>query len=860
MPINVGKDTNVIVFFGDGAIEMFAPLVERWSQILLPGQWRGFQFYLVGSKAPDSVTLARLDTNLVNDKNTEFYIFTEENPPTGDDFYNAIGDKIGATDRVRFQLICDSAGKDLDYEWAAGMIGAAGDIGSLTFEYTYYLVIGRNREPAERDGMLRLVNAKKGTTILIGEENSHGGRVSPEIRLNAIILGVLFHSIGELALQRDTVYSFGYSALNANGSELKRMRERTVCRALIDIFANPITSPAELNQTLQILPEEVSSIMEIRSWLENYTRQHLKKPAASAMKNAWITIRFDSEMSPNDAVRRMRRFVDLNYTAEQAIREEAKELAWRTENAVRERLRRSILTAFLSEKVMEEIAEAFHKLSKIEVLLHGCTYPPKTLKQRLGAGREEYLAECKKAVWKSIEAYMVEKNISIYASEMEACYRKLKDWLQRAQDNNGYDQSGAAVRLLQEVQNELNSNDAGDLLRLENKYDDYAEALGRLNLNLGDLTRNVDRVFYQKDGTLTESEWRSFISEAGLNVEIKMPPEFRGEFFHVLNAELSTQKEREDFFDQYLYMGTRMYYSLKTSSTSGISYYLADQRLTDHWFSEKEHIYKARTDNAENLTVYLIGNLSPQECLSDESAYFKGNRRKTDPAHRLFSSETFGSQEKKRHELPRTPRHVLFGGDRSGSAPAPGSENNPVAAEKTERQVQIMLKPDDRNEYRLYWDWNGNDQTAMVEIRQYGEKVGKTAVIPVQQFKENGNNMNVTYSIMAGKPIPAGMLSVTIRDQNMKVLMEDIEVPGRREIVRFRVNGNGLELKPFNRSAVEKLVLRTTDLDGTITYFPLYPALEGEQWIYRGMKITDGAVVEDPTQANGEIIPIDMGK
>ena len=79
-------------------------------------------------------------------------------------------------------------------------------------------------------------------------------------------------------------------------------------------------------------------------------------------------------------------------------------------------------------------------------------------------------------------------------------------------------------------------------------------------------------------------------------------------------------------------------------------------------------------------------------------------------------------------------------------------------------------------------------------------------------------------------------------------------------MVRYRLDGRGLELRPGNKKLVEKLVLRTTDTDGTLTYYPLYPSMDETPWIYRGLTISDGKIMEDPTMAEGKIIPVDMGK
>lgn len=172
----------------------------------------------------------------------------------------------------------------------------------------------------------------------------------------------------------------------------------------------------------------------------------------------------------------------------------------------------------------------------------------------------------------------------------------------------------------------------------------------------------------------------------------------------------------------------------------------------------------------------------------------------------------------------------------------------------------VRLEPDERNEYRLYWKWNGNDPTAMVELFQEGEKVGKVSVIPVRRFKENGDNMNVTEDIMGGRPIPVGMLTVTIRDDNRSVYVEGAEVTGRREVVRYKLNNQSLSLKPDTRSTVAKLTLRTTDTDGTYTFYPLYPAEEGEEpWRYEGLQLSDGKIVTDPSLNAGQIFAIKVG-
>ena len=87
------KDTNVIVLFGDSAVNGFPELVRCWSQMLSAVQWDGFQFILVGSESPKQEELDKLDRALVNDRNTLFFTYEDKTPGTSS-FHSIIFDKI----------------------------------------------------------------------------------------------------------------------------------------------------------------------------------------------------------------------------------------------------------------------------------------------------------------------------------------------------------------------------------------------------------------------------------------------------------------------------------------------------------------------------------------------------------------------------------------------------------------------------------------------------------------------------------------------------------------------------------------------------------------------------------------------
>ena len=79
---------------------------------------------------------------------------------------------------------------------------------------------------------------------------------------------------------------------------------------------------------------------------------------------------------------------------------------------------------------------------------------------------------------------------------------------------------------------------------------------------------------------------------------------------------------------------------------------------------------------------------------------------------------------------------------------------------------------------------------------------------------------------------------------------------GRRDVIRYKVNNARLQLQPEKRGIMDKVVLRTTETNGNQIFFPLYSG-EGEKpWLFEGLTLSDGCIVEDPTQETGLVFPV----
>ena len=866
------KGTHVIVLYGSGATSRFSDLISRWSKMISASQWRTFQFVLVSQDWPE----LELDENaraLVNNQNTVFFHINEDQAPDANSYYDLIIDKVDVGD-VCLHLVVDAGEKELSYDWLRTFVQSAMQIESLSTSCLYYLLFGRKNLAAERDEIQSVLAEFPGATFLLGDANEDGGRVLPENRWYAVELAVLLNSAGITRMGRNAAYSLGYSALNANGKELKILRESAACHALREGLEKPITSMTESDLYLRLLPEGVQSLSDIGNWLRNMVRQSERQPASSAMKNARITIRMDMDLSSGDAVQRMKRFADLNYAGSPQIRSEAKDLANRNMYALKETLCHHAIAANLSDRVLMSIATAFRQAASSDPQPAGCTYPPKPFLVRFGKGVEEYTDKCWQAVRRSILGYIEEKNISVFAEEMANAYESLSQWLRTIQGETSGSGRMTAGELLQDIQRELDSDSDGNAIRLKDKYKNYAQALENIQPGIQMLTEGIHEVYYLPSGKIEEKGWRKLVEGAGNNIGKNLPLGFRGDFFQVLVSEFSSKDEREKFFEEYLRNGKRMYMNLSAERSKGESFLLVDSHRMDQWFMSRD-IYEVKTDNAENLTMYRLGDLSPSEYLKDTTVYFKGVRAsgegrgnnlfpewKKEPGKGHDSLQ--GRLGFSRHDktTARNSGHRLF--DSSGNT-AEKRENKEERSFRDSFDTQnnqapnsdlLRLEPDDKNEYRLSWKWNDSDPTATVEIFQFGERIGRLAVIHVNQFQANGNNMNITTSIMNGKPLPKGKLTVTIRNHRNEPFIEDVQVPGKRDVVRYKLTNTRLQLKPENQSMVEKLLLQNTEPDGTETLYPLYPSSSGSIWLFEGLSINSGKIVPDGGQTEQDIHPV----
>lgn len=845
------KDTNVIVLYGRDAVNHFSELVNCWTEMLSSSQWSSLQFILVSDEQPVLDLNAKAE-QLVNEQNAILFHF-DDKAPDASAYHSIVFDKV-RTGNIWLHIICSAGNQDIRYDWLKTLVGSAKSLEAFTTECLYYLMMNRESVAEEREKMISLLDAYPGVTLLLGDSNENGGKVPESERWRATELAILLNCSGKLPMKLGA-YSLGYSTLNANGSELTRLCQSEACSAMIDELEKPVKSLNQSDLQLELLPDGVPNEAAFREWIPEQVKKNTIKPSAIVMRNIWTTIRMSQDLSPVEAVKRMKRFADLNYAGSEQVLKDAKELAWSVQRSLRSKLRTNVITASLSADVLTSIAQQLKRMASENVAPGACNYPKKSLLMSFGKGKDEYLQSCKSEVTKVIFRYVEQKNCAIYAETLADTYISLAEWVRGITGDDENRNRLLAMDILSGMRKELDNADDGNTLQLRNKYKRFTAELENMHPSLGVLTEGITGEYFDDKGNAIEKTWRDHIVKAGKNIRRKMSQGYRGDFFRVLQTEFGTEDERQAFFTEYLKNGPRMYCNYSAMKDSGNSVFLVDDNLAEKWFLDHD-VMEVDTDNAENLTVYRVGTEAASVYLQNKNIYFQGTSSAVQGRHNLFGNSTpakRGSLFQPKEKTPEPSGRSLF-----GNAP----KTDDVLQTQAENKPLVKLEPDQDGNYYLYWDWNGNDKTATIIAKQYNEKIGKIAVPPVEKFNRSGDRINFSDEVMQGKTVPAGTIVITILDEQSNVLIENAEVQGRRDVVHYKVSPSKLELhtKHELHSAgshiAEKLVLRTTDTDGHMTYFPLYAADAEKPYLYENMSISDGKVVEDPTAPSGSVFVI----
>ncbi len=419
-----------------------------------------------------------------------------------------------------------------------------------------------------------------------------------------------------------------------------------------------------------------------------------------------------------------------------------------------------------------------------------------------------------------------------YANALAQAYRSIEEWLNSMHSGKVPEMDAAAY--LQRRARKLAKPESGNTDYLRKKYPKYWKELTSLHPTLQEITENMESEaqYFDVNGNYVEAGWESLLASAQQVLRQQLPGGMSAKFFGVLHAEFDDEKLTE-FLADYLKPGRRMYYNMKAVMGSTQSFYLVDEDLADAWKNAPENLFEVQTDNAENLTIYPIeGNREGSWIHDSGEAYFHGAS--------MSRLAKLGDRE----QAPQNPTNMR---KISNLASAQKARSVPSGYHESTETHGLKLQPNAQNHYMLSWDWQGNDQLAKITITQHDEQVGFD-VVDVKTFKKNNEQFDVTASMMGGKPIPYGDLTVTIYSGEGKTpYIDHATVMGRREQVTYSIKGSKLELKNVSPGVLNRIALRITSKEGRRLYYPLYTG-DDHPYAFENLNLEDAKVVQAPTE------------
>lgn len=838
MFINV-TEANVVILCGEEIVDHFSELANCLAdRLVVNGTWDNLLFITASDNAP-ALRLNAHAKKKVNAGNTLAYYL--DAPPDFNKIINMILDRVH-NGNVNLHIVSSPDATD----WCAVLRDQIARNNFWSFNCFYYFLLNINSSDSVRQAYVSLLDSTPQNmaahSFFLGNLNIIGGKVADSERWNALCLSLLMNCAGRFPLPAE-VFSLGYSVLNADGNELENIRRNRACEVLIYALTpgTGVIGDAALRRLL--LPKDVTSADKLRDYLQLQIAEHNKAARgkhAAQLRNAWITTRMSNAMEPEEAVKRMRRFYDLNYTGNAAV-EDAREFAQHVKREIIRRLSRDARTVCLTENMTDDIIMFLDKMSKEDVRPGQCQFPKLPL-LKLPGKMEERLKKCKDSVIQTMRQYREGKCIVLYADALKTAYKEIRAWLTVMRT---YD----AVGVLTGYQKLLNLSELLSIDKLKAKYPRYATALDQLNPDIDSLLAFSGDVYFDENGEMLEASWHWLVEKtaAVIGRAKALDPGYRGDMFTFLKTEFNTPNNLALFFDRYLQNGHRMYNNLTAPNSAPQSIYLVDDSLMmTGWFADHD-FNEVNTDNAENISLYALGGCSASDYLKNDKVYFQTN---TASEIKLKGGARSGN-------APRT--IDLFGQQsvETESAPASLRSDPGTASRKSEQAAPaVRLDPDENNHYWLRFDYSGNDNMTIIARNGSGQ-VGNVAIVTPAQYVRGGNAVDFTNRVMNGADIPRGDIQIDITAGGMPVIRNAV-VTGRRYVVQYEIAGNKLRVRSSSGDAIARVVLRTEDIDGVVTYYPLYPSEndDGRYLFLLEHLPADSVVVVDPTNGDVPVVTV----
>ncbi len=772
---------NVILLYGRQVCAHLDSLVSHWSTVIADHQWADHLFVLLDQETP---TLPEKLANIVA-PNVRYLNSTEkvDASPINMDIMKRM-----KPDGVRLMCLCEA---DSDTAVPAEVlidlieqIRSHFVVASVT--YQLYLLLSGSKETRARQTAVckQMMDTKPNVSYFMATVDAHLTLLPFEKVLHAAHSEMLSNAQGRRKTA-DGLYSIGTASLNADGRELKLLLEN---EALEQVTARAHENMS--NETaMELLTGHSGMWSDSESVMQTYLSSWLKPMFAKSRSlrlpneiecktfRVFANVYIRDEASVKQAVKT---FFELNTGDDKLMYEDAKAIAEELERDARKRLSSQLNITHFPIFVLDLMSNALEQLSNKPLDRIALKLPQQNLWAKIN--KKAYIDQCCDEFERACTEEVRERYVRQLARALREQLKKTKEFMAHT--------DGLMQTLTQKAPR------AATLSQLRDKYPRYTAALKNAQQTairrIQELLKGNQQLLLSSTGEVRTDDVNLVCQRVENMVEDNLTRAYRGSFWDALAEECSAEGKLQQFFDQYLTAGTRLFHSLHEQPAPPQSLYLTDTAFADTpWgLSHQNEALLAKTDNVERMDLYPLKR-SFEEFLSEENSfYFDEEEAKKNNAGGFATMNV-----RKAQPMPE-----------QRSLPSKESEED---REDVRHGLEVRHTSDDR--YLLTWDWKGGENASRVHIV--------------------GEDVNVWFPVTSGEFFTSGGVDITkhlLRPGTLEVkvshggaLYAHGVVAGRQNCVSWRAardnRGNAVLVLEGKTADINKVVVR-----GGNIFYPLY--------------------------------------
>ncbi len=707
---------NVVLLYGREACAGFGELLTYWDAMLSDADWAKFIFVILDENKPN---LPKSVASKVGNS-----CLWSRKPGIADvsEIVSQIMIKMALAPAVLLQCMCSVSPSDC----AVGIDAPISVVMQLKkhfetvkFEHLLYLLLANAPELrlAQRKLTDNMLATKPTAAYMVTTVNQYSASVPAATVMRAVHAEALANAANLRSLV-GSLYSLGYSTLNANNRELYELLAHKACQTLEEKSAEtPTREDAWQTISGQRLDHWTDGSIKhsVKDWLKKLVDESVKPslPDANARNTARILI-CAYNRPPEECKQLIKQFFMLNTGTRGQIRERMEKLAEETELAICRRLKTRINAGAFPTDVIDRLCEELDKQVQSEPASQPIHLPKRTLRDSLH--RNGYIDKCCEMIERACEQELPLEYIPALASALKRRMLELKAFISNAKSLNTW------------VADQRLPPDRFEMISSKYSRYDHAldEAFSSQTIELSGLLRNNKIGLYQRNGfPVTDAFPKLRDSVIGL-VTQSIPSQYQSSFYQALALEFSGDGQLDAFFSKYLTVGERMFNAINDAPGVSSSVYFADIAFTSNpWVKNQPNVHLVKNDNIERIDLYALHNPIDSYLSDPFSMYFafEGGERKEGLNHDDEAFQVLGGSQ------AVTPGEVQTWHN-DGQSNAASQEHDANTEHDDSRHLAIERNTD--GQYVLTWDWKQMADSASIHLFQNGRSIGLMTVKSVQ--------------------------------------------------------------------------------------------------------------------------------